>query len=129
MAHNWADWDQTKRSYELIARHVFPRFQQSNDNRDASIEWARDEPSHLHRRRPAGHRRPPGPAHPGKGTENVSPEILEVMGLGKQPAGRGVTAMDNSFTPEHDAFRAEVRDWIEATSPRRSAPSRRAASR
>jgi alkylation response protein AidB-like acyl-CoA dehydrogenase len=25
--------------------------------------------------------------------------------------------MDNSFTPEHDAFRAEVRDWIEANFP------------
>ena len=27
MAHNWADWEQTKRSYELFARHVAPRFQ------------------------------------------------------------------------------------------------------
>ncbi len=27
MAHNWADFDATKRSYELLARHVFPRFQ------------------------------------------------------------------------------------------------------
>ena len=26
-AHNWADWAQTKRSYELIARYVAPRFQ------------------------------------------------------------------------------------------------------
>ena len=26
-AHNWADWAQTKRSYELIARYVMPRFQ------------------------------------------------------------------------------------------------------
>ena len=25
--------------------------------------------------------------------------------------------MDNTFTPEHDAFRAEVRDWIEANFP------------
>jgi alkylation response protein AidB-like acyl-CoA dehydrogenase len=25
--------------------------------------------------------------------------------------------MDNSFTPEHDAFRAEVRDWIESNFP------------
>ena len=40
MAHNWADWDQTKRSYELMARYVFPKFQNSNDNRQASIDWA-----------------------------------------------------------------------------------------
>jgi limonene 1,2-monooxygenase len=27
LAHNWANFEATKRSYELIARHVFPRFQ------------------------------------------------------------------------------------------------------
>lgn len=27
LAHNWANWDATRRSYELIARHVFPRWQ------------------------------------------------------------------------------------------------------
>ena len=29
-AHNWADWEATKRSYELYARYVMPRF--SGDN-------------------------------------------------------------------------------------------------
>ena len=41
MAHNWADWAETKRSYELFARYVMPRFQQTNINRDASMEWAK----------------------------------------------------------------------------------------
>jgi limonene 1,2-monooxygenase len=27
LAHNWANWDATRRSYDLIARHVFPRWQ------------------------------------------------------------------------------------------------------
>jgi len=27
LAHNWADQQATLRSYELIARHVMPRFQ------------------------------------------------------------------------------------------------------
>ena len=36
MAHNWADWAETRRSYELFARYVTPRFQQLNVNRDAS---------------------------------------------------------------------------------------------
>lgn len=27
LAHNWANFEATKRSYDLIARHVFPRFQ------------------------------------------------------------------------------------------------------
>jgi limonene 1,2-monooxygenase len=40
MAHNWADWAETKRSYELFARYVMPRFQHSNVNREASMQWA-----------------------------------------------------------------------------------------
>ena len=41
MAHNWADWEATKRSYELMARYVFPHFQrQSNALRVASYDNA-----------------------------------------------------------------------------------------
>jgi limonene 1,2-monooxygenase len=40
LAHNWADFENTKRSYELIARYVMPRFQELNPNRVKSMEWA-----------------------------------------------------------------------------------------
>jgi limonene 1,2-monooxygenase len=40
LAHNWADWPQTQRSYELFARHVVPHFQSSQTNRADSYEWA-----------------------------------------------------------------------------------------
>jgi limonene 1,2-monooxygenase len=40
LAHNWADWNETKRSYELFARYVMPRFQRLNVNREASMQWA-----------------------------------------------------------------------------------------
>jgi limonene 1,2-monooxygenase len=40
MAHNWADFEATRRSYELFARYVMPRFQGSNDARRESMEWA-----------------------------------------------------------------------------------------
>jgi limonene 1,2-monooxygenase len=40
MAHDWADWAETKRSYELFARYVMPRFQRTNVNREASMAWA-----------------------------------------------------------------------------------------
>jgi len=40
MVHNWADFAQTKRSYELVARYVMPRFQGLNRGREASMEWA-----------------------------------------------------------------------------------------
>jgi limonene 1,2-monooxygenase len=40
LAHNWADWEGTKRSYELLARYVFPHFQHSNRLRDISYEYS-----------------------------------------------------------------------------------------
>jgi limonene 1,2-monooxygenase len=40
MAHEWADRTQTQRSYELLSRHVFPRFQRSADTLVASRDWA-----------------------------------------------------------------------------------------
>jgi len=46
LAHNWADFAETKRSYELIARYVMPRFSGANEGREASLTWAaarRDE--------------------------------------------------------------------------------------
>ena len=40
LAHNWADLQQTKRSYELFARYVIPHFEKANDNRADSLQWA-----------------------------------------------------------------------------------------
>lgn len=41
LSHNWADWESTKRSYELMARYVHPHFQrQSNALRVASYDSA-----------------------------------------------------------------------------------------
>ena len=40
LAHNWADWNETKRSYELFARYVMPRFQHVNDLREKSLTYA-----------------------------------------------------------------------------------------
>jgi len=42
MAHNWANWDATRHSYELMARYVFPHFQNLNDNREASMAWVKE---------------------------------------------------------------------------------------
>ena len=42
LSHNWADWELTKRSYELMARYVHPHFQrQSNALRVASYDNAK----------------------------------------------------------------------------------------
>jgi limonene 1,2-monooxygenase len=40
-ANEWADREQTLKSYELFARYVMPRFQGSIDSVAASNEWAR----------------------------------------------------------------------------------------
>jgi limonene 1,2-monooxygenase len=42
LAHNWASFENTKRSYELFARHVKPVFNKDNQARAESLQWARD---------------------------------------------------------------------------------------
>ncbi len=39
LAHNWATWDHTKKSYELWAEHVAPVFKNANASRQASYDW------------------------------------------------------------------------------------------
>jgi limonene 1,2-monooxygenase len=86
MDANWAEWDHKKKSYEMIARHVAPRFQQLNVNRDASLEWAA-----------GNHERFIGEARAAvgariaqhiqnEGTRNISPEILQAMAAAKAGA-------------------------------------------
>jgi limonene 1,2-monooxygenase len=40
MAHEWADCEATRRSYELFARYVMPQFQDALDGMRSSNEWA-----------------------------------------------------------------------------------------
>jgi limonene 1,2-monooxygenase len=86
MDHNWAEWERKKRSYELMARYVFPRFQNLNDNREVSLNWARDNRETFigHARMAVGMR--VAQHIQAKGTENIRPEILEAMGLKKPDA-------------------------------------------
>jgi len=42
LAHNWADWEHTRKSYELWARYVTPHFRGASANRTASLQWTRD---------------------------------------------------------------------------------------
>jgi limonene 1,2-monooxygenase len=39
LAHNWANWEATKKSYELYARYVVPHFRKSNTHRVESLDW------------------------------------------------------------------------------------------
>jgi limonene 1,2-monooxygenase len=81
LAHNWAPFAATKRSYELFARYVAPRFQQLNDNREASMEWVRQNHKDFTAQGRAAvvdrivqHARE-------KGLENIMPEVAALAGL------------------------------------------------
>jgi limonene 1,2-monooxygenase len=84
MAHNWANWEATRRSYELIARYVAPKFQDLNVNREASMEWVRqNKDAFTAQARMAVGARILQHAQE-KGLENIRPEIAAMMGLGKK---------------------------------------------
>jgi limonene 1,2-monooxygenase len=42
-ANNWAEWEQTKKSYELYARFVMPHFAGANRNRVDSYDRLRQD--------------------------------------------------------------------------------------
>ena len=45
MAHEWADREATRKSYELIARYVMPHFQGSRETMTQSRDWAAENRS------------------------------------------------------------------------------------
>src|ERR1041384_8268100 len=52
-AHNWADFEATKRSYELYARYVMPHFSNANRPRKASFQWCGDNRAEFSAKRQA----------------------------------------------------------------------------
>jgi limonene 1,2-monooxygenase len=79
LAHNWANWEATQRSYEMIARYVMPDFQNGNDNRVESLEFARTNYADLvgQARLAVGSRVAEHIAK--KGAENVSPDLVQAL--------------------------------------------------
>jgi len=55
-AHNWADWEETKRSYELYARYVMPHFSRDNRPRIDSYDWCTEHRDELSEKRSAAAR-------------------------------------------------------------------------
>lgn len=81
LAHNWAPFTATKHSYELFARYVAPRFQQLNVNREASMEWVRQNHGDFVAQgraavldRVVQHARE-------KGVANILPEVAALAGI------------------------------------------------
>jgi limonene 1,2-monooxygenase len=88
---NWAEWENKKKSYEMIARYVMPEVNGMNANRQASIEWAAtNRPRFIGEAQAAVGARLAEHIQK-KGTENIRPEILAAMGIDKkrrQPSER-----------------------------------------
>ncbi len=55
-AHDWADWEETKRSYELYARYVMPHFSRDNTPRIQSYDWCTEHRDELSEKRSAAAR-------------------------------------------------------------------------
>ena len=84
MAHNWANFAATKRSYELFARYVAPKFQGLNVGREASMAWVKENKHDFtNQARMAVGARILQHAQE-KGADNINPMIAQMMGLGKQ---------------------------------------------
>jgi len=47
MAHGWADYTETKRSYELIAQYVMPKFSNQLKQRQMANSWAKSKHSEF----------------------------------------------------------------------------------
>jgi len=86
MAHNWAPWAETKRSYELFARYVAPRFQELNDNRVSSMNWVGAHKGEFTGAAVAAVGARIAQHAQEKGLENIRPEFAAMMGLDKPKA-------------------------------------------
>jgi len=86
MAHNWAPWAATKRSYELFARYVAPRFQQLNENRAASMAWVGGHKAQFTGEAMAAVGARIAQHAQEKGLDTIQPEIAAMMGLKKPEA-------------------------------------------
>ncbi|HUY28896.1 MAG TPA: LLM class flavin-dependent oxidoreductase [Candidatus Binataceae bacterium] len=83
LAHNWANWEATRHSYELIARYVMPKFQDLNLNRETSLEWAKSNRGSFIGAAMAAVGSRIAQHISEKGAENIRPEILQAMGMAK----------------------------------------------
>jgi limonene 1,2-monooxygenase len=79
MAHNWANWDATRHSYELIARYVAPHFQGLNVNRQASMDWVGSHKAEFTGQMQAAVGARIVQHMMEKGADNIRPEIVEMI--------------------------------------------------
>ncbi|MDE2488926.1 MAG: LLM class flavin-dependent oxidoreductase [Alphaproteobacteria bacterium] len=79
MDHNWAPWEAKKRSYELVARYVAPKFQSLNVNREASMSWVGQNKTEFTTQVRAAVGARIVQHIQEKGAENIRPEIVALI--------------------------------------------------
>ena len=82
--HHWADREQTKKSYELIARFAIPKINQLNRNRIASEKWLRDNNAQFKGELTAAVAAKMQEHANAKGGEKLSPELVEFFDADKK---------------------------------------------
>jgi limonene 1,2-monooxygenase len=79
MATSWADWPATQNSVELIARHVMPRVNDLNTNREASEDWLRHNATTFRGELQAAVGAKIAQHAAEKGTQFIQPEIADIF--------------------------------------------------
>jgi limonene 1,2-monooxygenase len=87
LAHHWADWAETRRSYELIARFAIPRINKLNVNRQASEDWLRDNNDVFKGELTAAVGAKIAEHAAAKGIDKLSPDYLALFNATQKSAG------------------------------------------
>ena len=85
--NHWADWAETKRSYELIARFAVPKINKLNVNRQASEDWLRDNNDVFRGELTAAVGAKIAEHAAAKGVDKLSPDYLALFNAGQKSAG------------------------------------------
>ena len=85
--NHWADWAETKRSYELIARFAVPKINKLNVNRQASEDWLRDNNDVFRGELTAAVGAKIAEHAASKGVDKLSPDYLKLFNAGQKSAG------------------------------------------
>lgn len=80
--HHWADWAETRRSYELIARFAIPRINKLTALRQSSEDWLRENNTAFKGELTAAVAAKIAEHAAAKGTDQLSPDFLKLFKAG-----------------------------------------------
>ena len=75
----WADWAETRRSYELIGRYAIPKINRMNEQRVASENWLRENNKMFRGELEAAVKAKVDQHAAEKGAEKISPDVMQAF--------------------------------------------------